>query len=50
MLDLLPVLSMSDSGRLAGRGIAGMLGQLERATVNDYCSGGQQVDRKMSIH
>ena len=50
VLDLLPVLSMSDSGSLAGRGIAGMLGQLERATVNDYCSGGQQVDRKMSIH
>lgn len=50
VLDLLPVLSMSDSGRLAGRGIAGMLGQLERGTVNDYCSGGQQVDRKMSIH
>ena len=26
VLDLLPALNMSDSGRLAGRGIAGMLG------------------------
>ena len=29
---------------------AGGMGQLERATANDHCSGGQQVDRKMSIH
>lgn len=28
----------------------GDMGQLERATVNDYHFGGQQVDRKMSIH
>ena len=28
----------------------GDMGQLERAIANDYHLGGQQVDRKMSIH